>query len=264
MQQAALDACAIKAVYCLWETGRDNLAETVSRLRQPSYLGANVTVPYKEAVLPLLDDLSSEARSIAAVNTIVNRGGRLSGHNTDAPGFLMALREEAGFDPKGKKVVLLGAGGVARAVSFALIRGGASEITIVNRTVARAEELAAALGREVGGSTKIATISPHYLPNSSVLATCDLLVNGTSVGLETEQTPLPADLIPRQALIHDLIYRPTRLLREAIELGARTLDGLPMLVYQGALAFELWTGRQAPVQIMREAAVNALERRSPG
>lgn len=263
MQQAALDLCGFRATYRLWETPRDDLPEMVSRLRRPDYLGANVTVPHKEAVLPLVDRLSSEAQSIGAVNTIVNTKGCLEGHNTDAPGFLSALREEAQFDPKDKRVVLLGAGGAARAVSFALAGYGVAEIAILNRTVSRAEELAEELRRKASPDVRILAASIDSLSTFSQLQTCDLLVNATSIGLVEGETPLPASLIPRGALIYDLIYRPTRLLSEARERGARTLDGLSMLVYQGALAFQLWTGRPAPVEVMREAAARALWQ-SPG
>jgi shikimate dehydrogenase len=263
-QQAALDSCGVDAHYLAWATPPAELPGRMRSLRASEVLGANVTVPHKEAAMPYLDSLSEEARRIGAVNTIVNRGGRLEGHNTDVAGFMRALREDGGFDPRGRRVLLLGAGGAAKAVAFGLADGGVASLTIANRTVERAQELASA----IKGRAPV-----HALPLAHAALAGDgpweLIVNTTTLGMAgspgAHETPLPASLIPRDALVYDVVYNPeaTPLLQEAAKAGARTLGGLPMLVYQGAEAFRLWTGLDAPVGVMLAAARKALEREAP-
>lgn len=261
-QQAAFDKCGLDVRYELCELRHHQLKTTMDELRQPSSLGANVTVPYKEAVLPLLDELDGLSTRIGAVNTIVNRNGKLIGHNTDAEGFLWALRHEGHFEPQGKRVVVLGAGGAARAVGFALIETGVSSLTIVGRNHQRAEALVEALASP---GTEIATVFFDDERLSTAVSGCDLLVNCTPVGMKYSSTegesPLDVRLVPKGALVYDVVYNPaeTRLLRDARGLGASTLGGLPMLVYQGGASFKLWTGQGAPIDIMFEAARKALE-----
>jgi shikimate dehydrogenase len=229
-------------------------------LRSPDCLGANVTVPHKEAVLPLLDFVDQEAALIGAVNTIVHRNGRLVGYNTDGVGFLQAL-DRVGFDPKGTGVLLLGAGGAARAVAFALARHGAAAIYIANRTVERARRLV----KEVNEVALVATGLPLTEDAlEAVWGAYDLVVNSTTVGMRHTEaeaaSPLPRRFLSRRLLIYDLVYNPpeTTLLQEALAAGARGVGGLGMLVYQGAAAFELWTGRPAPVEVMFTAAQEGL------
>jgi shikimate dehydrogenase len=261
-QQAALDHLGLDARYELWETERDALAEHVAGIRRPDCLGANVTVPYKEVVIPLLDEIDSLAGRIGAVNTIVNRDGRLCGYNTDMTGFARALREEGGFDPAGAHVVLLGAGGAGRAATMALIQGRTASVTIADILPERAERLVTHLGRE--GETVLRSVpaTEHHL--APALAGCELLVNCTPIGMrhtkEEHELPAPPQLIPPRALVFDIIYNPleTRFLAEARRRGARTLGGLAMLVYQGADSFQLWTDSQAPLDVMFEAARRAL------
>lgn len=258
-QQAALDYCHVDARYLVWATPPEEVPQRVRSLRAPDVLGANVTVPHKEAVMPYLDTLSEQARDIGAVNTIVNRAGKLEGHNTDVAGFMRALREDAGFVPKGKRVLLLGAGGAAKAAAFGLAGAGVASLTIANRTVERARELASALKGTV--FVKAVSLSLEALTADG---SWDLIVNTTTLGmvhsLGEHESPLPASLIPRNALVYDIVYNPevTPLLAAAQQAGARTLGGLPMLIYQGAEAFRLWTGLDAPVQVMREAGQKAL------
>lgn len=260
MQQAAFDHYKLDLRYEAWETEPAQLGAIMERVRHPSTLGANITLPYKEAVLRLLDELDDLASQIGAVNTIVNREGRLFGYNTDAEGFLRALRQDGGFDPEGKRVVLLGAGGAARAASFALARAGVRSLVITDIIAERAQALASDL--DSLGSAVSVSVAEHFI---EALPPCDLVVNCTPVGMKhssTEgQSPLDAELIPKGALVYDVVYNPieTPLLRDAKGAGARTLGGLAMLVYQGAMAFELWTGRAAPVDIMFEAAKGVLE-----
>lgn len=259
LHTAALESHGIDATYTRREVAPGDLPACVAELRDGIWMGINVTVPHKESVIPLLDELSPEARAIGAVNTVVVREDRLVGYNTDAAGFLLALREEGGYDPAGRDVVLLGAGGAARAVLWALGRAGARRVILYNRHTERSERLAEA-SRAWGHESEVAAEAWDADRIGERLAGGGLMVNATSVGLEPGASPLPAEAIPGGVLVADLIYnpRPTRLLREAALRGARTLDGLPMLVYQGAAAFELWTGKKAPVRAMFAAAERAI------
>jgi len=265
-QQAAFDYYQLDVRYELWETEPSQLEAAVARLRQPSVLGANVTIPYKEAVMILLDDVDGLARDIGAVNSIVNRDGRLTGYNTDAEGFVRTLRQEGRFDPQGKQVVLLGAGGVAKAVSFVLVREGVSSLAVVNRIsdFHLAEALVTSLRWQGDPNMEIAALRWEEIGFGDVISGCDLVVNCTSIGMRhssTEgQAPLEARLIPGGTLVYDVVYNPveTPLLREAKKAGARVLGGLPMLVYQGAASFTMWTGKEAPLETMLETAKQAL------
>jgi len=264
-QQASFDYHQLDIRYEEWEIESSQLETTINRLRQSPFLGANITIPYKERVIPLLDELDELVVRIGALNTIVNRDGKLFGYNTDAPAFIRALRRDGDFEPRDKRVVLLGAGGVARAASFALIKEGVRWLTIANRTLGRAERLATSLRREAGPGTEVAILPWEELRASKALSYCDLLVNCTSIGTKhsaiENKTPLEAGSIPKDALVYDLVYNPveTPLLKEAKKARARVLGGLAMLVYQGAASFELWVGKEAPVDIMFKRAREALE-----
>ncbi|MDP2661263.1 MAG: shikimate dehydrogenase [Dehalococcoidia bacterium] len=272
-QQAAFDHLGMDARYVLWEVPPQDLAEKLLDLREPDHLGANVTIPHKADVIPLLDHVDAMARRIGAVNTIVNQGGLLVGFNTDAQGFLAALHREGEFDPKSRKAVLLGAGGAARAVSFGLLEQAVGSLSIINRDPARAQALVRDLERGTNHRERDTrrekrprvTVYP-WEPEAlkAALDGCDLVVNctplGTLGGRWERRSPLPASLIPPGALVYDLVYNPpeTPLLAEARKAGARTLNGLPMLVYQGAASFKLWTGREAPVEVMTKASRRAV------
>ena len=263
-QQAALDHHAIDARYEAMDVPEPSVPEAVNALRAPDTLGANVTVPHKEAVTPFLDEVVEEARLIGAVNTIENRNGTLVGHNTDAKGFLTALREEAGFDPRGKDALVLGAGGSAKAVTVALAGEGVRSIVVANRTLERAESLVETI-RSQSVSARAVPLCEDSL--RAAAARSGLMVNCTSLGMTggpgQGETPINADIIPSHTLVCDLVYNPrvTPLLQEAGKAGARALGGLPMLVYQGAAAFEIWTGVEAPVKVMFGAAEEALAAR---
>ena len=278
LQQAAFDALGIPARYELWHTNSDTLATRVASLLHPYYLGANVTIPHKQAVLPLLDIVDPLASRIGAVNTIVHRDEYLYGYNTDAPGLLNALadynigtrNEDGHVSLKGYTVVLLGAGGAARGAAFAAASAAATRLIIVNRSLERAQHLATDVGKEFlssslslpnGETTQIFCLNdtefliPH--PRS-------IIINATSVGMHTatgednieQESPLPSEILARftpDTFIFDMVYNPvqTRLLIQARALGLRATNGLPMLLHQGALAFTLWTGQPAPLDIMR-------------
>ena len=258
-QQAAFDHHGLDVRFEVWETPPDALSEVVTGLRAPDALGASVTVPHKAAAISLLDRLSEPARRVGAVNLIVNRDGVLEGHNTDTTGFLRALREDGAFDPTGKRVLLLGSGGAARAVAHVLLEQGVAALAIANRTPERARQLVADLGG--GVSLSAVSLEPSDL---AVDGGWHLIVNCTTLGMRhsvgEKRSPIPPASIPSGALVYDLVYNPpeTPLLREAGRAGARTLGGLPMLIYQGAEAFQLWTGKEAPLMVMFQAARRAL------
>ena len=262
-QQAAFDHLGFDVRYEAWPTPEDELAARIDTLRSPDLLGANVTIPHKEAALALLDDADDLCRRVGAVNTIVSEEGRLCGFNTDVGGFMRALQEEGGLHPAGARVVVAGAGGAARAVAVALIEAGAASITFINRTLSRASDLVREMAPQAGSTELHALPDVHASWRASLLS-CRLLINCTSVGMsgtnQEKDSPVPSELIPSGALVFDLIYRPvkTPLMKAAEARGARTLGGLPMLIYQGAESFALWTGREAPVDVMFAAAREAL------
>ena len=260
-QQAAFDALGLPFRYEAWDTEPAALPAVVGSLRSGERVGANVTVPHKEAAPALLDAISNEARITGAVNTIVRDGRTLIGHNTDIAGFAAALRAEGGFDPHGACAGVLGAGGAARAVVVALLHGGAARVWVHNRTPTRADALVEALA---GGDGRLAAISGDPGDAASPLQRCDLLVNCTTLGMAHSAHAGDAYLterqIPRGIVVCDIVANPpdTPLLARARARGCRTLGGLPMLVRQGAAAFELWTRRPAPLDVMFAAAQRAM------
>lgn len=271
-QQAALDYYHLDICYQAWETSSGRLEPTINSLRESQNLGANVTIPYKEEVLPLLDEVDKLADLIGAVNTIVKRKDKLVGFNTDAQGFIQSLQREGHFKSDGKQAVILGAGGVARAVCFALVQEKVDSLVIINRNLLRAKALAERLKRYIrdsslgleGLKTEITALPWQSLSSEGTFHHCQLIVNCTSIGMRygssEGQSPLTTEVIPREVLIYDLVYnpRPTPLLQLAQESGTNTLDGLAMLVYQGASSFELWTGKKAPIDLMRLKAMEML------
>lgn len=254
IHNAAFAHLGLRAYYECWPTPASQLAARIESLRAPHILGANVTLPHKIAVLSLLDRLTSYASSIGAVNTIVRmEDGSLEGDNTDAPAFLSSLREDAGYTPSGERVIILGASGAARAAVVALVQAGAAEIVIINRTLERAEELLADILLDSAHEPTLYAIAPGDPMVETLIADASLIVNATSLGWHSNETPLAATLIPPKALVFDMVYRQTRLLCEAAARGAQTIDGLGMLVRQAALSFERWTGHRAPLEVMRAA-----------
>lgn len=262
MQDAAFACYDLPDRYQLWQTPAETLAARIATLRAAGMRGANVTLPHKTAVGALLDSLDPFAEAVGALNTVVRLpDGRLHGQNTDGPGFLRALAG-TGFVPRGESAVLLGAGGAARAVAYALIQAGLRSLVVANRTLEHAEALLADVlaGTEAEPYLQALTLDDPAL--AEALTAAPLLINSTSVGLDGVALPLAPTLITPQMLVVDLIYRTTPLLQAAMQRGARTQDGLEMLVWQGALSFEAWTGRDAPVELMRAAAQQALKGRT--
>jgi shikimate dehydrogenase len=256
MHNAAFAALGLDWAYVPWPVGPERLGEALKGLRAlTNFAGANVTVPHKEAILPYLDGLTAEARAVGAVNTIVREADRLTGHTTDGAGLLADLAEALGFPPRGARIVIVGAGGAARAAAFALAAAGARRVTILNRSAERARALAADVGRATPAVETVA-YPLHQYPADQILGSADLVINATSVGLHAgDHSPLDLGPCRPPTVAHDLVYNPpeTGFLREARARGLRAVNGLGMLVHQGAAAFSLWTGRPAPTDVMRRA-----------
>jgi len=267
MQQAALRRLKLDACYRAFEIAPDQVRTVLRALPLLGFWGINVTIPYKEKVLPLLDEIDDEASAIGAVNTIVVRGGRLLGYNTDAEGFRTALEVEGRTDLPGARVLVVGAGGAARAVAFACLARGCRSLLIANRSAARARSFCRALRVNFPAADidAVATGGPDW---ASRVGACGVVVNTTPLGGRPDDPlPVPPAALRRGQTVVDIVCCPRRtpLLIAASAAGARTVDGLQMLLHQGALAFSLWTGREAPSTVMRRAlslAAARAERRS--
>jgi shikimate dehydrogenase len=254
MQNLALTKAGLDAVYVPCHVPAGEIGEAVAGVRAMNFRGVNLTVPHKEAVCPFLDELDPDARLIGAVNTIVNRSGRLTGYNTDVYGFLNSLKLDLQFDPVGKRVLLLGAGGASRAVLVALCRAGARWVGVANRTFRRAQALVAEFSPLFAG-TDFAAFHLESGELSGALDGIDLLVNVSAVGLKGETFDcLPWDDVPRAVPVFDLVYsrQETPLVVAARARGHRATDGLGMLAGQGEQAFELWTGMAPATGVMRD------------
>ncbi len=261
MHNAAFRDSGIDYLYLPFRVRKEDLGKAIEGMRALNIRGLNVTIPHKVAVMQFLDKLDPLAEKIGAVNTIVNDGGLLMGYNTDASGFLQTLLEK-GIKPKRKNVVVLGAGGASRAISFILAEQGV-HLVILNRLLELdwAEELASRISKHLSREVEVLELRGGNLER--VLEKADILVNATSVGMSpnTNETPVPADLLRPGLVVFDIVYNPikTRLLREAEAAGSKTINGVDMLVWQGAIAFEKWTGHKAPVELMRQEAIKLLQ-----
>jgi len=259
MHNAAFRALKLPYVYLKF---RVPVADLVSALRGVAVLGfrgVNLTIPLKEAALGFMDRLTISARRVGAVNTVTFDLGTIEGHNTDGEGFLRSMCGEWGYRPRGMSAVVLGAGGAARAVVFALASAGARKIAVVNRTASRAETLAREAARDTGCNVR--SVRPLSVGAwQDLLGETDLLVNATSVGMRGEPSPVPVSALVPRLRVADLVYNPpsTALLRAARSKGARAMNGCGMLVHQGALAIERWTSLRAPVMAMRRALLRSL------
>jgi shikimate dehydrogenase len=251
MQQAAFDSLGIDAKYELWDRSPMALADAIAELRGDDFLGANVTIPHKERVVPLVDRLTDDAHLTGAVNTLTREGKRLIGHNTDVPGFKVALDKLVGKQKMPRNAVVLGAGGGARAVVYGLITEGFQRIIVFNRHLHRAEGMVKHFGRSAA-HMELRAMPWHDSIIESELARAKVLVNATSIGLTTDDSPIPAETLHGDLLVLDLIYAKTRLLRDAAAAGATVADGELMLLHQGAAAFTLWTGQPAPLELMQQ------------
>lgn len=253
MQNAALEASGLDAVYVPFHVTAAQLCDAVQAIRALAIRGVNLTIPHKEAACGLVDELDAQAQMIGAINTIVNQDGRLKGYNTDAPGLLKALKQELDLEVAGKRILLLGAGGACRAALVALCQAQAEWIGIANRTDTRAQQLLAEFTAKFSGTT-----FAHYQLGSSLLRACDqpvdLLVNTTAVGLKGDDFGFPVvNCLKAGGAVFDMVYRPepTALLAQARIQGLAAADGLAMLSAQGEAAFSLWFGHAPEHNVMR-------------
>ena len=260
MHNTAYKKLGLDYVYIPFRVKPEGLEPAVAGLRALNVRGFNVTIPHKVSVIPWLDGLDPLAEKIGAVNTVVNTDGELRGYNTDAEGFLQALLEH-GIKPKGKRIAVLGAGGASRAITYIMVGKGA-RVTILNRQqeLDWAEDIAQLIRKDLGKEVKVLELGQL----AGAIENVDILVNATSVGMSpaAEESPVPAHLLSKIPAVFDIVYNPmeTRLLREAKAAGARVIGGVDMLAWQGALAFEKWTGQKAPLDLMRGEAVKMLEK----
>ncbi|MDD3654164.1 MAG: shikimate dehydrogenase [Desulfotomaculaceae bacterium] len=265
MHNAAFSALGLDFVYVPFLVEPGNLPAAVEAVKTLGLAGVNITIPHKQAALPLLDEVTEAAKLIGAVNTIVNRSGRLLGDNTDGAGFLRSLEETTGFAPADKTVLMLGAGGAARAVAIQLALAGVKKVFLINRSRERAEILAA----QIAGKTtaKVEVVPWPDGKNKQclreMLRGAELVVQSTPLGMYPEEVltvPLPDNIFRPGQVVCDLVYNPgeTLFLKNARHAGATTVNGLGMLLYQGVLAFELWTGMSAPVAVMRKALTDSV------
>lgn len=254
MQEAAFQALGINWRYLLIEVLPHYLKDAIQGVRAFQMQGINLTIPHKVEVIKYLDQVSEDARLIGAVNTVRRDGDKLIGENTDGKGFLRSLRDDAAVDPQGKTAFLIGAGGAARAIAVELALAGAKYLYILNRSPQRAEPLVALINEKTPAH---AEYLPWHSP-TSIPSGVDIVINATSIGLypNTQEKPnLDYSSIHSSMLVCDVIPNPpqTAFLKEAQKQKATTLDGLGMLVYQGAIALKMWTGLEAPVAVMRQA-----------
>jgi shikimate dehydrogenase len=254
MQEAAFRELGLNWRYLNLEVLPEDLGDAVKGLRAMNFAGINCTIPHKTRVLEFLDEIAPDAKLMGAVNTVRRDGDKLIGENTDGKGFIRSLREDAKLEPQGKRVVILGAGGAARAMTVELALKRASHITVVNRDVSRGQELVRLLLENAPVQAEFVEWNHAY----AVPGDTDVLANATSIGLYpnvNDKPNLDYDSILPSMIVCDVIPNPPRtpFLREAEARGARTLDGLGMLVYQGAIGFKMWTGHDANISVMRAA-----------
>lgn len=260
MQNAAFQKLGIDACYVPFGVAPESLGDAVRAVRALGLRGLNITVPHKEKVIPFLDELSEEARLIGAVNTIEVNEGRLIGHNTDGRGFLRSLKEDARFNPRGKRFLFIGSGGAARAVGFSLALAGAARIHFMDIDKQKAGALADDIRTKTG-------VDALPIPEEALAASArdaDCIINATPLGLKkSDPLPLPKGHLLKRHLICDLVYNPpaTPFLKAAKAAGARQQPGLGMLLYQGVIAFEIWSGRKAPLPVMKNALTRQIKNR---
>lgn len=250
MHNAAFHALGLDMSYIPFRVLPEDLPDAVKAIRSLNLLGVNITVPHKENVIPLLDEVDKEAEFIGAVNTVVNSGKKLKGYNTDGRGFMKSL-SEAGVSADGKDILIVGAGGASRAVSYYLSEK-AARVFLYDIDKTKAGKLAADLRNIRNNIFLLEHISGGERPF--------MIINATPLGLRPgDPLPLDIDRVTPDMVICDLIYKKTKFLQEAENKGAKTIDGSGMLLWQGVLAFELWTGIKPPVDVMRQALLSRIK-----
>ena len=260
MHNAAFEALKLDYVFLAFKVKPAEVGNAISGMRALTIHGLNVTMPHKSTVINYLDEIDQASKTIGSVNTILNKAGRLFGFNTDGIGALKALREN-GVEPRGKKVLLLGAGGAARAIAYTLAQE-ADELVILNRTAKPATELTNLLKKAFNKKVIANALTPGTIKDN--LVDSDVLINATSVGMKpnANQTPVAPEWLKADLAVMDIVYSPveTKLAKDAKAVGAKVVSGVEMLIYQGAASFEIWTSGKAPVEVMRKAALNHLQK----
>lgn len=260
IQNAAFGALDLNFVFLAYKVKTSGLEDAVNGARALNIRGLNVTMPHKTRIIDFLDRIDLSAQIIKSVNTVLNKENLLFGFNTDGVGALRALKEN-GVEPKGRKVLLLGAGGAARAVAYTLAKE-ADELVVLNRTVKSSHNLAKLLEKTVGKKVASGSLSISDIQRN--LQDSDILINATSVGMKPkpQESPVPIKLLRRDLSVMDIVYNPieTRLIKDAKSIGAVVIGGIEMLIYQGAASFEIWTGKSAPIQVMKKAALSHLRK----
>lgn len=260
IQNAAFEAVDLNFVFLAYKVKTSGLEDAVNGARALNIRGLNVTMPHKTRIIDFLDRIDLSAQIIKSVNTVLNKENLLFGFNTDGVGALRALKEN-GVEPKGRKVLLLGAGGAARAVAYTLAKE-ADELVVLNRTVKSSHNLAKLLEKTVGKKVASGSLSISDIQRN--LQDSDILINATSVGMKPkpQESPVPIKLLRRDLSVMDIVYNPieTRLIKDAKSMGAVVIGGIEMLIYQGAASFEIWTGKSAPIQVMKKAALSHLRK----
>lgn len=260
MQNAALKALKLPYRYSKIELSETELESFFKQLKKNNFLGLNITIPFKEKALRFVDRLSNEAKLIGAINTVVIDSNGMKGFNTDGEGYCHSLIQETKFNPKNKNIVFIGAGGAARAILVSLCHKKIKKLTIFNRTQSKARKLC----QEFKKKFPKVKFDDESLEDKSLKAaflTTDLLINTSSAGLKGKDSlKLPLELLPKKAIVSDIVYRPrqTALLKSAKKLKLKTHEGIGMLLYQGALAFQLWTKKRAPLPIMKKELLKVL------
>ena len=260
MHNAAFNSLKLDYAFLAFKVKSAEVGNAISGMRALGIVGLNVTMPHKKSVISHLDEIDQTAKFLNAVNTIHNKNGKLFGFNTDGIGALKALKEN-GANPAGKKVLLLGSGGAARAIAYALAKE-ADELVVLNRTVEQAKELASLLNRTVNKKVVADSLTPSAIQEN--LRDCDILINATSVGMKpnANQSVIAPEWLKPNLAVMDIVYNPieTKLAKDAKSAGAKVVSGVEMLIYQGAASFEIWTGKSAPVEVMRKAALDHFDK----
>jgi shikimate dehydrogenase len=261
IQNAAFQYLDLDYVYVAFNVKKENLEKAVLGVRSLNIYGLNVTMPHKTSVIQYLDQVDETAKNIGSVNTVLNKEGLLVGYSTDGIGALNALKYNK-VSPSNKKIVIIGAGGASRSISFNIAKES-REIVIINRTIEKAENLVKDLSRLLGKSVRVKARSLEKTNLKMELEDADIVINATSIGMHPREneTPINSILLHHGMVVFDLVYDPfeTRLLRDARKVGAKTINGIDMLIHQGAYSFEIWTGKRAPIEVMMKVAMEKLK-----
>jgi len=260
MHNAAFETLRLDYVFLAFRVKPAEVESAANGMRALNIRGLNITMPHKSTIIKHLDRVDLSAQIVNSVNTVLNKENLLFGFNTDGVGALKALKEN-GVELKGRKVLLLGAGGAARAIAYTMAKE-ADELAVLNRTVKQAQALAKLLEKSFNKKISTGSLSPTDIQSN--LKDSDILINATSVGMKprAEESPVPLKLLRSNLAVMDIVYNPleTKLAKDSKAAGARVVSGVEMLIYQGAASFELWTGKSAPIEVMRQAALSHLQK----